>query len=466
MGEVTRPVELPPIYHKEMLFQLHKSYFIVAFLLYAFFLFTSSGYSVPLYLFNVIMFIAYFCVLNNLLVRGEKFFSKKNLLILIAFFSLLVVISYKFISYLYNDNFFVFSESDALAYYKYAQRMSKMHFMEGISYYLKNYSIDDLGGALIPSLLYRLVDSILVLNFFYIICGLITALALYRISSHFMSVKYAFICATAYSLSSFVLWFQASGLKESFMCMLVVLFYHGYYLFIKKRAFIQLAYPSICLIGLLLFRPALIFFCVASVSMGLILQKRKGNTGILIMVFVFALLIILSAFIESSYKHFTAGGNFNRLIAAREADGMIKGGLKFTYMVNILAQILGPLPTISPGKNLLLSFYSSGLLYKALLSVVFWIGIYYIFSFKVELLYPLIFFALFEMISLLSILEGLELRKSLPHFPMIYIIAFWFLDKFDAIGPSIAIRNKKNLRSIFSLSSFVVFFLILVWNTR
>jgi hypothetical protein len=341
-----------------------------------------------------------------------------------------------------------------------------MPIMEGVLYYLRNHSFDDLGGALVPSLLYRFVDSILVLNIFYVLCGLITALAIYTISSNFMSPKYAFICATAYSMSSFVLWFHASGLKESFMCMLVVLFYHRYYLFIKKKVFLQLTYSSIFLLGLLLFRPALIFFCIGSVGISWILQKRKGSTGVLIIVFVFSLLIILSAYIDSSYKHFTAGGNFNRLIAAREADGMIKGGLKFTYMVNILAQILGPLPTISPGKNLLLSFYSSGLLYKALLSVVFWIGIYYIFSFKVELLYPLIFFALFEMISLLSILEGLELRKSLPHFPMIYIIAFWFLDKFDAIGPSIAIRNKKNLRSIFSLSSFVVFFLILVWNTR
>jgi len=449
-----------------MLFQIHKQYFIIASLLYFIYLLTTSDCAVPIYLFNILMFITYFCVLNGLLAKRDGFYSKYNLSIFIAIFSLLAVISYNYISYLYNDNFFVFSEADALTYYKFSLRMSQMPFMEGVTYYLKYYSYDDLGAVLIGSLLYRLVDSMLILNFFHVICGLITALAMYSISTHFMSPKYAFICASAYSLSSFILWFHASGLKESFMCMLVVLFYHSYYLIIKKKALLYLTYSSIMLIGLLLFRPALIFFCLGSVATGLILQKRKGNTGILLIVLVFALFITLSSFVESSYKYYTSGGDFNRLIEAREADGMVKVSLPFTYTANILAQLLGPLPTIGSGKNPMLSFFSAGLIYKVLLSIVFWFAAYYIFRLKVDVLYPLMFFALFEMASLILILEGLELRKSLPHFPMIYMIAFWFMDKYDAKDHYAGIRSRKRLGRIFSLSSVVVFFLILGWNIR
>ena len=446
---------------------MHKQYFIISCLIYSIFLFTVANLFIPLYFLHIFTFVLYSLSLNYLLKQPETFYSKSNLLILISFFSFIIIASYKYISFYYNDNFFVFSEADALTYYKYSLHMAGMPFIEGIKYYLNYYSYDDLGAVLFGSLFYRFIDSIIILNFFYIICGVITALAIYDISSNFMSLKYAFLCATAYSLSSFILWFQSSGLKESLMCMLVVLFFHRYYNMIKKKNLFQFVMPSLLLLGLMLFRPAILFFCVGSVGISLTVKKRKGATGLLIMIIVFALFIFLSSFVESSYKYYTGGGDFNRLINAREADGMVKGGLHFTYAVNVLAQFLGPLPTISSSKNPLLSFFSAGLIYKVLLSVLFWFGVYYIYKLKVESLYPLIFFAFFEMVGLLVILEGLELRKSLPHFFVIYIIAFWFMDKFDSTNILLNGRkSRKRLNSIFSLSSIIVFFLILGWNVR
>jgi hypothetical protein len=41
----------------------------------------------------------------------------------------------------------------------------------------------------------------------------------------------------------------------------------------------------------------------------------------------------------------------------------------------------------------------------------------------------LIVFPVLEIVSLIFILEALELRKSFPHYPMLYILAFWFMDQ-------------------------------------
>jgi len=75
----------------------------------------------------------------------------------------------------------------------------------------------------------------------------------------------------------------------------------------------------------------------------------------------------------------------------------------------------------------------------------------------------MILFALFEMISLISIIEGLELRKSLPHLPFIYIIAFYYMDMYDL--------NKLNTRKYLSpikinFLLILIFIIILVWNLR
>lgn len=447
-----------------MLLRLNKTYFILAWLLYSFFLFSTSNEFLPLYFLHILTFVAYVFVLADALKKKDDYYSKQNLLSTIFIFSSLIVIVYKYTSYKYNNNFFVFSEADALTYYKISLIMASMSVMESINYYLSYYNIDDLGAVLLTSMLYRFIESILFLNFTYIITGLITAFGIYRISSCFMSLKFAFVCSLAYSTSSFVLWFHSSGLKESAMCMLIVIFFDRYYLYIRKKAFIHLVYASLFLTTLLLFRPALIFFCIGAVVLGLVLQRKKGMSGAIVIILAFASIIGLYPIFESTYDRFLMGGDFNQMLTSKES--MIKGSTQFTYAVNLLAQLIGPLPTISPDTKVMLSFFSAGLIYKVLLSILFWAGVHYVFKLKAEMLYPLIFFAFFEMISLLLILEGLELRKSLPHFPMIYIIAFWFMDQYESTENFKDIKIRRRINSLFTLSSIAVFFLILAWNIR
>ena len=157
-------------------------------------------------------------------------------------------------------------------------------------------------------------------------------------------------------------------------------------------------------------------------------------------------------------------GDISKLLYIRETENMITGGIRFTYITNIVSQLIGPFPTIVPsGGKEALSFYAPGLLFRCFISIPFFLGINYAIKSKDKLIYPMILFIIFEMVSLIIVIEGLELRKSMPHLPFIYIIAFYYMDKYDF--------KRLDVKKYFS-SIALIFFLILilvmvlVWNMR
>lgn len=440
---------------------IKRSAFIGA-LLYLVFLFKTSESFQPLYFYHIVVFLSYVWILYyHLNQRNKNFYSGSRLSYTVFFVSFIFVALNNFTSLIYNNNMFVFSEADALSYHFVSIRMADLPFFDALEYVLSILSFEDIGAPLVISTLYRVVESNITLNFFYVITNVFAAKAIYRINLNFMTPKYAFVCALSYSLSSFVLWFHSSGLKESFLCFLVILFFDRYYLYLKRKHISEVVYASIFISGLLLFRPALIFFGIASVSMGIFLQKRKGTTSAVVIFLAFIAVVGSSSLIESTYDKFLMGGDLERLVLAKES--MVKVSLPFTIIVNFIAQVIGPLPTISPDTKEILSFFSPGLIGKVLLSFIFWIGVYHIIKFKAEKLYPLVFFALMEMASLLIILEGLELRKSLPHFFCIYTVSFWFMDRYDLTK---FFTKRRQFKLALKFSAALTFCMILVWNFR
>jgi len=165
----------------------------------------------------------------------------------------------------------------------------------------------------------------------------------------------------------------------------------------------------------------------------------------------------------SIFSHYMGGG-FDMLIYARESQGMIIGSLPFTYSVNILAQLIGPLPTLISENKIMLTFFAPGLIYRVFISFPFWLGVLYIYKKKVYKLYPLVFFVIMEMASLATILEGLELRKSLPHIGLVFIIAFWFMNQYDS--KKIITKKRKKFKLFFKFSIFLLSIIILYWNFK
>jgi hypothetical protein len=168
--------------------------------------------------------------------------------------------------------------------------------------------------------------------------------------------------------------------------------------------------------------------------------------------------------VESTLLKYT-GPNIESLIERKEFEGMVTGSLQFTYAVNALAGLIGPMPTVVSKEKVQLSFYAAGLLFRVFFATFFWFGAYYAYKKKYYVLFPLIFFVLLESSSLVFILEGLELRKSLPHFFAIFLVGFWFLDFFRRKN-GVKKKYKRSILSIVKISSIVFFLLIFYWNLR
>jgi hypothetical protein len=403
--------------------------------------------------------------LSSQLSKPSSYYQSRNLVSIVSLYSLIFVVILNGISYYYNQNFFVFSESDATLYHIESLKMANESFSIGVKHFLNNWSLEDLGAVLVISTLYQIVASNLIVNLFYLLSGVLASLFIFRIGRKFMSRKYAFIAALAYSASSFVLWFHASGLKESALIFLIILFYDQYYEFITRKRVLNIVLMSFSLLSIVLFRPAITFLILGSIFTSLLLSRRKSLGIVILITFFLILFFFTSGYLEIILNKFIGTGGVASMLENKEASGMVIMSLPITIATNVLATLFGPFPTIIPGSKMVLSFYSVGLIFRVLLSVLFWIGVYYAYKRKVYIIFPLIFFVIFEGFSLSFILEGLELRKSLPHFFAIFLVSFWFLDFFNR-KYALPFKSKIKLISIVKFSSILFFLLMLLWNFK
>jgi len=446
-----------------MLKAINKIYLLASILLYLTLLPGISGDYLFINLFALFSFISYFGMLElNRTMRVESY-TNKYLIVEVFLYALFFVFMENLISYFYTDNFFVFSDSDAVFYHDSIVEIIDMPFIDGMKHYLKRMDFDDLGMILVLYPLYSISESNLMLNAFYVIVGVVMAVSMFSLSRNFMTKKYAFLSSLSFSISSFILFFHAIGLKESFMVALVILSFDFYYKFATKKTILNLIFSLMFIGMLMLFRPAVSAMIIGAIGLGT-LFSQKGGVGIKIVSFlIFAFLIIIGDSILAEIDKYTTGG-FDTLMEAREVQGMIIGGIPFTYAVNILSQSVGPLPTVISDTKILTMLYTSGLIYRVLLAFPFWFGVIFIFKSKYSKLYPLIIFIVIEMVALIFLMDGLELRKALPHIPMVFVIAFWFLNQYDT--KQIQFKNVKRFEWFFNFSLLILTLLMFYWNFR
>ena len=446
-----------------MLNTINRVYLLTAILLYTILAFKAQTNYFLVNLYAVISFISYFVIIYINSNLEDSYYSYFYLAIEVFFYVTIFVFLENVLSYYYRGNFFVFSEGDAITYHTFAKTIVQMPFSKGIEYYLNFLGFDDLGMMLVLYPLYLIVKSNLILNIFYIFVAVVTALSLFSLAQNFLSKRYAFLASLAYSLASFTLFFYASGLKESFMIMLIVLSYDFIYRFLKTKNLSFLFLGAIPLFLIIFFRPALTAMIILSFAIGAMFSQKGGIVVKILAVVIFLGLFAFSGQIMKMVNSYMAGG-FDALIYARETQGMIKGGLPFTYMVNFISQTIGPLPTLSSPSNIVAMLYAPGLIYRVLLAIPFWLGVYYIYKKKEVLIYPITIFVFTEMASLIFLIDGLELRKCMPHMPFVFLIAFWFMDKYEK--KEISIKNPQRFMEAFFIALFLLLFMMVYWNFR
>lgn len=416
-----------------------------------------------LYVLNCFSLVTFFLYVDYLAKKPEDYFVGRKMTFLLFSYSLFFVFCYNLVSYYYTGNFYVFSESDAIFYHNESIVMSGMSFISSIEYYLSRHELEDLGIAIILSTLYKVYATKLLLNLFYVFVAVITANAIYAIARRFMSVKYAWLCAATYGLSSYVIWFHASGLKESVLVMLITLFYSNYYSFVFDKKSSGLWGLVLVPLLLLLFRPVLSIFCLVSIAMGVLLKRKFSISQLLFLFAAFLTGIYFLDTILSSTDKFLLGGP-DRMLEIKEMEGMVKGSIPFTYLVNILSSMFGCFPSLMSSK-VHLTFYAPGLIFKVFISLAFWFGVVHLIKTRMSQAYPMLIFIIAEMISLTYILEALELRKAMPHFPLIYIIGFIFIYRYDH-NQLLSIKNHLFHKKSFERISLILCILMVYWNFR
>lgn len=446
-----------------MLKSINKRYLIFGILAYLLISALNPPDMKLLYLVNGAALISFAMLIHYVQQRPDGFFTQKNLLFIVFAYVGIYVFCYNLLSFYYTDNLYIFSENDALYYHKDAITMSEMPFFDSIAYFLSYREVEDLGISLVLSCLYRIAASKIMLSIFYVFVGTLTALSIFNISKRFMSVKYAFLCAIAYSVSSYVIWFHSSGLKESLLIWLVTLFYGSYYrlTFDKKLSAVWGLIVTPLLI--MMFRPVLSLFCLASLAIGIAFRKKLTVPQLVFLVGVMLAGIYFLEPIIGSTDKFLLGGT-ESMLEIKQMEGMIKGSVSFSYLVNTLASMFGPFPSLLSSK-VHLTFFAPGLIFKVFVSIGFWFGVVHILKAKMTQAYPMLFFVLVEMASLTYILEALELRKSLPHFPLVYIVAFIFIYRFDH-NQLLTVKNHLLYKKSFQVMSIVLCFLMVYWNFR
>jgi hypothetical protein len=380
--------------------------------------------------------------------------------------SLIIITLNNVISYQYTENTFVFSEADASTYDWLAR--SFINANTGLSDVLNRLGYgklgyDDYGQIYLLSALYMIWDNNLMLNIYYWVIGIVSAKYLFKLCLNFMSKKYAYMASLIFFTSSFFLWFNSSGLKESQMIFLIIMSFYFYYEFYKKRTIKYLLISLFFLFMLSFFRPAVSFLILFSMGGGYVLaQKLSGFKIVMVTTFLILLVGLISVIEEQKNKFVTA--NYSETINIKEADGMIRGGVAFTLTVNTLSALIGHFPSINPEAKTMLSFFYPGLLLKCLLSIFYVVALIMLIKHKYYSLLPVALFPLFESASLVYIFEALELRKSLPHYPLLYVLIFWAIYQIDS--------SKKNwfnnsfAKQLYALYFIMSIFIIIYWNLR
>lgn len=420
-------------------------------------LFSESGF-----LINLLSTIVFFYLIGmSLKEKSMKYFSKKRLVALVSFYSLLFVFIYNLLYFWKTGDFYEFSAVDTFEYDGYAKKMINYGLYQGIVKYL-NYggAFDDIGAVFFTSLAYRFYESPIAYNLLNVIAGIVTATSIYRISLSIMNRKYAYISALAFGLSSFTLYLHSTGMKESMFTMWVVLYFKEFVIFSDTKKIKNIILAFLYLAITLLYRPAVTVMMAGAVLFSLVYGRKKGITYYIVLFALVVSAVYYSTKIEKIKERYYGGAE---MVAYRaEQFSNIKAS-KFNYGVSFTSSSIGPLPTYHALiRRLQQSFYSVGLGFRVFISIFFWLGVYIAFKRRSVVVLALSSFAIFEMFSLSIILEAFELRLNSPHLPIVYIVAFYFLYIYEKNKNT----NSKTLNRIINVMYIVNMSLIFLWNLR
>lgn len=390
-------------------------------------------------------------------------FTSRNLAGTVFAYSVVLVSLYLLMSDYYTDKTFLFSEADAKAYYKHTMALLDRPAERWTSYLVsKRWNFDDWGAPIAFALMFHIIESKLFVNFCYVIMNTIGAVCLFRIGRTIMTTRYAYLAALTYSISSYSLFFMGSFLKEEMLVFIVIVSFYLLYMYRKSNRIGYLIAGSFISLLILFFRPPIVAFVGMSYMMMLLSRTKKGAIRYFVIALILAVSVAGFGLVQDSADKYANGGDFSESYYYNNTS-------TFQKIVLYVGALFGPFPQMLQFDDnyTYKPLLASGLLFKLLLAFPFWGGLWHAIRFNYKEVWPLFSFAVLEMLGLAVALDGLELRKAMPHVPLFIVAVFWFLDRCDRNLASEATKSDSFLwtRRIFKGSLMAVFFAVLVWNT-
>lgn len=377
---------------------------------------------------NVVTMLSYAYLLWSCISKEEDYFTNRRLLLTVFLYTLIFTMIYLQMAFFYTGNDFLFSEFDAKKYELHAFRMKEMNFIDALTYISYVWGYDDWGAPVSMAYLLKIVPQKLFINFCYIVLNSFSALFLFSIGRTLkMTRKYAYMAALSYAVASYTLFFLGSFLKEEILNFLVITSFYLLYQFYKKQSLIYLVGGGVASLLIVFFRvPIALFVWVSYASLLLLGTKGHIKRMLFLFLFIFVSVLATGLFIYSSARYANSGDVSN-------SYQYVSTNL-FQKVVSSLGALIGPFPAlfqITSVKFTQKPMFGAGLLYKFLLFFPFWKGLIHAVKEKVVDVYPLFIFTVMEMIGLCVVVDGLELRKAMPHVPLFILAAFWYMDRFD-----------------------------------
>ena len=412
---------------------------------------------------NITVFVCFSLLIMVSYYQRENFYTNVRLGVTVFVFSISAVSLYCYMSDYYSGDTFLFSKSDAMAYYKMSNGLASSNFTHWYEILTsRGWDFDDWGAPVGMSIFYMIWPSKATLNIGYVVLTSIAAVSMFDMAKTFMIKRYAYMVALTYCVSSYMLFFNGSHLKESFMSFITIESFAFLYKYINEEKVIYLIIALLFSVFMAFFRvPVMGLMWLGGITY-LLLRKGNIETYTLVLLGVLYIGFLSMSTLMDAWSRYTLDGDVTK------GENYI-GATTFSIYTSIANACIGPFPEmLQVGDKIgYKSLFGSGLYFKMFLALPFWLGFIHCIKEKVIMMYPLFVFTVLEIICISVVNDGIELRKSLPHIPTFILCAFWFMSEYDE-GADEDIRRTPYYRKVnflFNMSVVVLFFATFIWST-
>ena len=412
---------------------------------------------------NITVFVCFSLLIMVSYYQRENFYTNVRLGVTVFVFSISAVSLYCYMSDYYSGDTFLFSKSDAMVYYKLSNILVTSDFNHWIGILTsKGVEFDDWGAPIGMSFFYMLWQSKAALNIGYVVLTSIAAVSMFDMAKTIMMKRYAYMAALIYSVSSYMIFFNGSHLKESFMSFIIIEYFAFFYKYVNEEKAIYLIISLFFSVVMAFFRvPVMGLMWMGGITY-LLLRKGSLETYVLVILVLLYTGTVSMSTLMDAWSRYTSDGDITK------GENYI-GATTFSIYTSIANACIGPFPEMfHVGEKLVYkSLFGSGLYFKMFLALPFWMGLIHCIREKVTNMYPLFVFTILEIICISVVNDGIELRKSMPHIPTFILCAFWFMSEYDE-GADEDIRRTPYYRKVnflFNMSVVVLFFATFIWST-